>query len=60
MLPAVPPEDVKMSPLTPRTYTLDYMHSLAVFLCTGTAVLEFNYAGEACENFRTPSFWKEG
>ena len=32
----------------------------AIFSCTGTAVLEFNYAGEACENCRTPSFWKEG
>ena len=29
------------------------------FLCTGTAVLEFNYEGEARESFRTPSFWKQ-
>ena len=32
---------------------------LANFLCTGTAVLEFNYEGEARESFRTPSFWKQ-
>ena len=32
---------------------------LAIFLCTGTAVLEFNYEGEARESFRTPSFWKQ-
>ena len=31
----------------------------AIFLCTGTAVLEFNYEGEARESFRTPSFWKQ-
>ena len=32
---------------------------LANFLCTRTAVLEFNYEGEARESFRTPSFWKQ-
>ena len=31
----------------------------ANILCTGTAVLEFNYEGEARESFRTPSFWKQ-
>ena len=31
----------------------------AIFLCTETAVLEFNYDGEARESFRTPSFWKQ-
>ena len=32
---------------------------VAIFLCTGTAVLEFNYTGEAREKIRTPSFWKQ-
>ena len=31
----------------------------AFFLCTGTAVLEFNYEGEARESFRIPSLWKQ-
>ena len=31
----------------------------AIFIRTGTAVLEFNYEGEARESFRTPSFWKQ-
>ena len=35
------------------------VHLLAFFSCTGTAVLEFNYEGEARESFRTPSFWKQ-
>ena len=31
----------------------------ANFLCTGTAVLEYNYECDARESFRTPSFWKQ-
>ena len=38
---------------------LNLLGTLANFLCTGTAVLEFNYVGEARESFRTPSFWKQ-
>ena len=33
--------------------------SPANLLCTVTAVLEFNYEGEARESLITPSFWKQ-
>ena len=35
------------------------LDTTANFLCTGTAVLEFNYEAEARENFRTLSFGKQ-
>ena len=41
------------------THYVQSSPATAIFACTGTVILEFHYAGEAREIFRTPSFWKQ-
>ena len=45
---------LKKNQSTPRHSEL-----VGIFLCTGTAISEFNYAGEARKKIGTPSFWKQ-